>query len=313
MRRCPHVSHIYDVAPFCLLHGSFRRSSLLKLFPISSSTKNETHTMFFSLLLLFGLIYHSHSGNQNLPVTGKREGSLTLLCEFEDKQIFHVELFSESGTINICQTEGCSGRVSKTAACDVLIKNLSFSDAGKHTLRVYYSNDQTNLPQIKERIYQIHIHDEITVKTGKPIKLHVLMSNAHKVEKNSSEGWKKVWERRHGLWSDRMNVSDGDLIIKAFTDNDAGTYRVLDAEDETLITVNITESDTKLKEKLDKDEYKTNHAEEHGIWIWPVVCVILVLIGIRIGFFIWQWHRNRNVSLDSVQERSVVLERLNPD
>ncbi|XP_043088950.1 uncharacterized protein LOC122335206 isoform X2 [Puntigrus tetrazona] len=274
--------------------------------------------MFFSLLLLFGLIYHSHSGqylsgNKIKPVTGKREGNLTLLCEFEDKQILHVELFSESGTIDVCQTEGCSERVSKTAACDVLIKNLSFSDAGKHTLRVYYSNDQTHLADQKmERIYQIHIHDEITVKTGKPIKLHVLMSNAHKVEKNSSEGWKKVWERGHGVWSDRMNVSDGDLIIKAFTDNDAGTYRVLDAEDETLITVNITESDTKLKEKLDKDEDKTNHTEEHGIWIWPVVCVILVLIGI--GFLIWRrWHRNRNVSQDSVQEPSAVLERLNPN
>ncbi|XP_043088953.1 uncharacterized protein LOC122335207 isoform X2 [Puntigrus tetrazona] len=269
--------------------------------------------MFFSLLLLFGLIYHSHSGNKNLPVTGKRDGNLTLLCEIEDKQILHVELFSESGTIDVCQTEGCSERVSKTAACDVLIKNLSFSDAGKHTLRVYYSNNQTSVAQNKERIYQIHIYDEITVKTGKPIKLHVLMSNAHKVEKNSSEGWKKVWERGHGLWSDRMNVSDGDLIIKAFTDNDAGTYRVLDAEDETLITVNITESDTKLKEKLDKDEDKTNHTEEHGIWIWPVVVCSLILVLIGIGFFISRWHRNRNVSQDSVQERSVVLEKLNPN
>ncbi|XP_043088830.1 uncharacterized protein LOC122335128 isoform X2 [Puntigrus tetrazona] len=266
--------------------------------------------MFFSLLLLFGLIYHSHSGNKNLPVTGKREGNLTLLCEIEDKNIFHVELFGELGPIDVCQTEGC-GRVSKTAACDVLIKNLSFSDAGTHTLRVHYSNNQTNLPQ--NRIYQIHIHDEITVKTGKPIKLHVLMFNAHKVEKNSSEGWKKVWERRHGLWSDRMNVSEEDLIIKAFTDNDAGTYRVLDAEDKTLITVNITESDTKLKGKLDKDEDKTDGTKEHGIWIWPVVVCSLILVLIGIGFFIWQWHRNRNVSQDSVQERSVVLERLNPD
>ncbi|XP_043088947.1 uncharacterized protein LOC122335205 isoform X3 [Puntigrus tetrazona] len=250
--------------------------------------------MFFSLLLLFGLFYHSHSGNLNLPVTGKREGNLTLLCEFEAKKILQVDLFIESGTINICQTEGCSERVSKTAACDVIIKNLSFSDAGKHTLRVYYSNDQTNLAQIKDKIYQIHIHDEITVKTGKPIKLHVLMSNAHKVEKNSSEGWKKVWEKGHGLWSDRMNVSEEDLIIKAFTDNDAGTYRVLDAEDETLITVNITESDTKLKGKLDKDEDKTDDTKEHGIWIWPVVVCSLILVLIGIGFFIWRClHRSK--------------------
>ncbi len=78
------------------------------------------------------------------------------------------------------------------------------------------------------------------MKTGQPLKLHVLMSNADKVEKNSSEGWKEVWKRGPGVSSDRMNVSDGNLIIKAFTDNDVGSYRVLDSDGEILITVNVT-------------------------------------------------------------------------
>ncbi|XP_043088832.1 uncharacterized protein LOC122335129 isoform X2 [Puntigrus tetrazona] len=241
--------------------------------------------MFFSLLLLFGLIYHSHSGNKNLPVTGKREGNVTLQCEIDDKQILRVELFGESGPIDVCQTEGCSERVSKTAACDVLIKNLSFSDAGTHILRVFYRNNQTNLAQNK--IYQIHIYDEITVKTGKPIKLHVLMSFAHKVEKNSSEGWKKVWERRHGLWSDRMNVSEEDLIIKAFTDNDAGTYRVLDYNGETLITVNLTESSSESTNKQD-DEDKTGHAISHWHRIVLGVCPG-ILVMIVIAFLTWRY------------------------
>lgn len=66
------------------------------------------------------------------------------------------------------------------------------------------------------------------------------MSFADKVEKNSSEGWKEVWKRDHGVSSDRMDVSDENLIIKAFTDNDAGSYRVLDSEGEILITVTVT-------------------------------------------------------------------------
>ncbi len=82
--------------------------------------------------------------------------------------------------------------------------------------------------------------DEISVKTGRQLKMHVLMSFADKVEKNSGGEWREVWKRDHGVWSNRMNVSDENLIIKAFTDNDAGTYRVLDSEGEILITVIVT-------------------------------------------------------------------------
>ncbi len=82
--------------------------------------------------------------------------------------------------------------------------------------------------------------DEISVKTGRQLKMHVLMSFADKVEKNSGEEWKEVWKRGHEVQSDRMTVSDENLIIKAFTHNDAGTYRVLDSEGEILITVTIT-------------------------------------------------------------------------
>ncbi len=78
------------------------------------------------------------------------------------------------------------------------------------------------------------------MKTGKPLKLHVLMSFADKVEKNSSEGWKEVWKRGHVVSSDRINVSDGNLIIKAFTDIDAGSYRVLNSDGKILITVTVT-------------------------------------------------------------------------
>ncbi len=78
------------------------------------------------------------------------------------------------------------------------------------------------------------------MKAGRPLKMHVLMFNADKVEKNSGGEWREVWKRGHEVQSNRMNVSDENLIIKAFTDNDAGSYRVLDSGGEILITVTVT-------------------------------------------------------------------------
>uniref|UniRef100_A0A672MR74 Immunoglobulin subtype domain-containing protein n=1 Tax=Sinocyclocheilus grahami TaxID=75366 RepID=A0A672MR74_SINGR len=91
---------------------------------------------------------------------------------------------------------------------------------------------------------------EITVKTGKPLKMSVLFPNADKVEKNSSGAWREVWSRTDGVQSDRLNVTDGNLIIKAFTASDAGTYRVLDSKEKTLITVTVTGEKLRFVEML---------------------------------------------------------------
>uniref|UniRef100_A0A673I7Y6 Immunoglobulin subtype domain-containing protein n=1 Tax=Sinocyclocheilus rhinocerous TaxID=307959 RepID=A0A673I7Y6_9TELE len=81
---------------------------------------------------------------------------------------------------------------------------------------------------------------EISVKTGEQLKLDVLLSRADKVETNSSGEWTEVWKRGHGVWSERLSDTDGNLTIKNFTSNDTGTYRVLDSEGELLITVTVT-------------------------------------------------------------------------
>ena len=78
------------------------------------------------------------------------------------------------------------------------------------------------------------------MQKGEDLKLDVLLINADKVERNSSEGWTEVWTRGHGVNSDRLTVSDETLIINEFTVSDTGTYRVLDHEGETLITVSVT-------------------------------------------------------------------------
>ncbi|KTF89451.1 hypothetical protein cypCar_00046117 [Cyprinus carpio] len=226
-------------------------------------------------------------GNSSKPVSGKKGGNVTLTCEHEANSIDHIKLFSRSENIDVCQTEECSGRVFKEGNCDVVIKNLSFSDAGKYFLRIYYNNDQTELT------YQLHIHDEISLKIGKPLKMSVLLSNADKVETNSSGEWKEVWSRTDGVQSDRMNDTDENLIIKVFLDRDAGTYRVLDSEGEILITVTITasstESGTESPGKLDDtDKDKTNDTEQHKNWIVSVVVCLVILAVIVISVIIWR-------------------------
>ncbi len=72
---------------------------------------------------------------------GKKGGNVTLPCEFEAKDIYYINL-SRLKSIISCQNEECesesesesesqNGRVFKKASCDVIIKDLRLSDAGK--------------------------------------------------------------------------------------------------------------------------------------------------------------------------------------
>ncbi|XP_016375585.1 uncharacterized protein LOC107714285 [Sinocyclocheilus rhinocerous] len=190
-----------------------------------------------------------------IPVKGEKGGNVTLTCEYEAKDILDISLNSRSENIDVCQDEECSVRVFKEGNCDVVIKNLSFSDAGKYYLHVYYNNDQTELERLI-RTYQLHIHDEISVSIGEQLELDVLLSEADKVQHQSrrSTEWMKVWSRSDGVQSERITIRDRNLIISNFTARDAGTYRVLDSEGEILITVTVTESGKQSTEKLDDTE-----------------------------------------------------------
>ncbi|XP_016385733.1 uncharacterized protein LOC107722018, partial [Sinocyclocheilus rhinocerous] len=201
--------------------------------------------------------------NTSKPVSGEKRGYVTLTCESEAN---------------------------------------NFGDAGKYFLNVYYTNDQTELEQ-QIRTYQLHIHDEITVKTGEELKMSVLLSNADKVEKSSSGEWREVWNRTDGVQSDRLNDNDGNLIFKAFLASDAGTYRVLDTEGEILITVTITESGTESKDKLENDKDKTNGTEQHKNWIVSVVVCLVVLALIVISVIIWRRQHRGHVQVP-VQENT---------
>ncbi|XP_058609746.1 uncharacterized protein LOC131525805 [Onychostoma macrolepis] len=232
-----------------------------------------------SILLLFCFVKYSGTppvGASTISVTGEKGGNTTLKCQFEAKKISYISLNSLSENIDVCQTEECSGQIFKQGNCDVVFKNLCFSDAGTYMLNIYYHNDQAELER-QIRTYQLHIQDVVSVKKGEELKLDVL-SNADKVQHQSrrSTGWMKVWSRTDGGQSERTTISDVNLIISYFTARDAGTYRVLDPDGEIMITVTVTESGTESKEKMhNTDDVKSNDA----IYI---VIFWIVIVGLHV-------------------------------
>ncbi|XDV33564.1 hypothetical protein PO909_003942 [Leuciscus waleckii] len=82
--------------------------------------------------------------------------------------------------------------------------------------------------------------DEISVKIGEDLHFDSLLINAERVELNSSGEYEKVWTRGDKKMNDRVIVRERNLTISNFTVTDTGTYRVLDYEGETLITVAVT-------------------------------------------------------------------------
>ncbi|XDV33530.1 hypothetical protein PO909_003916 [Leuciscus waleckii] len=122
----------------------------------------------------------------------------------------------------------------KKRACDIILKDLNFSDPGKYLLRFNYKNSP------KELKFHLQVHDEISVKTGEELHFDSLLINAERVERNSSGECKKVWTIDDKVLHDQVIVRERNLTISNFTVTDTGTYRVLDSEGETLITVSVS-------------------------------------------------------------------------
>ncbi|XP_048059249.1 uncharacterized protein LOC125275938 isoform X1 [Megalobrama amblycephala] len=241
------------------------------------------------LLCFINYIESSTVGNILIHVTGQNGENATLQCKIGARDIFNVILYRQADPILKCENDKCESenrRVFKTGSCDITIKDLRLSDAGKYILRVHYTDDRRELK------YHLEIHDEISVKTGEQLKMDVLLINADKVEKNSSGEWTEVWTRGHGVSSDRLTDSNETLTIKEFRATDTGTYRVLDSNNETLITVTVTESGTGSVGGQQGDT-------EHMYWFWRVglPVILLVLVGVIVFVVIKKRQRlNRGYS-----------------
>ncbi|XP_016382424.1 uncharacterized protein LOC107719520 isoform X1 [Sinocyclocheilus rhinocerous] len=250
--------------------------------------------MSFTMLKLLLLLLWVFNYSETIPihVAGKKGGSVILPCEFKAREIFLIHLNRQSKNILVYDKKYCSKRVCKKGACDVVIKDLRLSDAGKYILNVYYNNAKSVLePQI--RTYHLHIYDDISVKIGEQLKLDVLLPDAHQVmhQNKSSTEWKKVWKRdsksRVNVAYSRLTDSDGTLTIKEFTSDDAGAYRVLGYEGEILITVTVTD-EKKSEGNLNymDDDKKRNHWSLFGpaglfvsvVFALPVLILIAAII-----------------------------------
>ncbi|XP_048056946.1 uncharacterized protein LOC125274620 [Megalobrama amblycephala] len=240
-----------------------------------------------NLLLLLLLYIFNYSETTTRSVKGKKGGNVTLSCDFKAKDIYYIHL-SRRKSILSCQNEECesesesesqNGRVFKEGSCDVIIKDLRLSDAGKYILRIYYTSYQTELKR-QIRTYRLHFQDFISVKKGEELKMDVLLMNAYKVVHWSrrSTGRKEDWNRGHGVRSDRMTIRDGNLTISNFTSTDAGTYEVLDSEGEILIMVTVTESKDKMNYINYDTQQHTPPIPSEAYWIVPVELSVFLLI-----------------------------------
>ncbi len=94
--------------------------------------------------------------------TEKKGGNFTLKCEQENNTI--INLIRRSKSILDCQNGKCENKtenvqgICKDGVCDIIIKNLSFSDAGIYILRFSHTNDQT---EMQEKTYRLQIQGRV--------------------------------------------------------------------------------------------------------------------------------------------------------
>ncbi len=112
------------------------------------TVNREKDHIYFTFQYLMNIILSFFSETSPTFVVGIKGGNVTLPCQYGGSEILDIDL-SRSEIIPVCQTEECSCRVFKKGACGVVIKDLSFSDAGKYILRPYYHNNQTELKQFR--------------------------------------------------------------------------------------------------------------------------------------------------------------------
>lgn len=239
---------------------------------------------FYLLLLCFGYCGETIS---SILVEGRRGGNATLKCDHEASEtISYIRQGKKTliSKIPICQNQEYNHRaVCREEPCSIVLRNLSFTNAGKHTLRFSYESYLQ---------FSVQVFDEMSVKKGSNSTLDILMPNADSVmhQHNTSTVWKVVWKRGQGVQRYHLNDSDGKLTINAFASSDAGKYRVVDSEEKILITVTITvstesESKENLRYTAQDKLHDINNTHHHWGSFTPVgLCVLTVAVLILMAY-----------------------------
>ncbi|XP_057211106.1 uncharacterized protein LOC130567177 isoform X2 [Triplophysa rosa] len=243
----------------------------------------------FSLLkhlLLLSLFTCIDDSEETTPqqVEGKKGDSVTLNCSFTN-EVGYILLLIRTKKITFCSEEKCDCHICQTGPCDMTLKDLMFDDASTYTLNVYRNEKSETVLQPVSFTYRLHIRDDISLNAGDNLTLGVLLPEAVEVRHHQHIEHEVLW-RKGDKPNKRVTVSDGNLTISNITASDTGTYKVLDHNNKTLITVNLEVNGTKASEHQNSKDEPPTKKEDTGsrIGIWLVIpfglvfCVILFLI-----------------------------------
>ncbi|XP_051949453.1 uncharacterized protein LOC127620303 [Xyrauchen texanus] len=260
-----------------------------------------------SFLSMFSFVAFDESTREIL-VIGKKDHNVTLPCNATSNQSFDIHFYNRTKKMNVCQSEECNGPVFKSGNCDIVLKNVTFTDAGKYSLKIYLTDSDTVSKVLFDGTYQLQIDDETSVKKGDDLILDVVLSNADIVEHqlNTSSEWISVWKRGEDP-TGRVTDINGVLNITGFTDSDAGIYRVLNSNEQILIKINVTENVTASgKESIQDNTTLSTRLIGVIVSVLVPVCVVIVIVVIYFCCC-----KNKYQSTNRSEEDSVNMENLN--
>ncbi|XP_026088201.1 uncharacterized protein LOC113062511 [Carassius auratus] len=204
-----------------------------------SSSKNRPEKGLRTVNILWCLLFFLPSvlpGADSLPVVGEIGGSITLKCNYTNTQD-PILTFGTKTAYGGLQNEHFRDRVHKTDTCDLILKDLKTTDAGKYLLTLYVEGEP-----LCSYSYELRVDVPLTALIGEEVMFDDLPGDAESVEHLSNTSSTEVWRRGMGVLTDRLMDKDGHLIIRSYTLRDAGTYRVLNSTGGVLVTVTLTES-----------------------------------------------------------------------
>ncbi|CAM4640435.1 unnamed protein product [Leuciscus chuanchicus] len=119
----------------------------------------------------------------------------------------------------------------------------------------------------------------LTVRKGEELEFDDLPLEAETVEHCNGTVWSEIWRSGRGVLNDRLNDSNGRLVIREFRSSDAGIYRVLNSTGGELVTVNVTESGTESEGNLNStDDHRTDDTKQHSARVWIVALLVLIAL-----------------------------------